>query len=73
MKKEIANYFQRVFSCSTAYIIASIAKAATGPAEYATVVHPHEAALYITIMVFIIGPALLALTDTIIDFVREKL
>jgi hypothetical protein len=53
--------------------VAAIAKAATGPAEYATVVYPHEAAIYIAIMTFIVGPTLLALIDTIVSFVREKL
>lgn len=73
MKEEIINYFQRVFFCSTAYIVAAIAKAATGPAEYTTVVRPHEAAINIAIMVFVVGPALLALADTIESFVRERL
>jgi hypothetical protein len=73
MRDKILNYIQRVFFCSTAYIVAAIAKAATGPAEYATVVQPHKAAMYIAIMTFVIGPALLAMTDVIIDFIKERL
>ena len=73
MRDKILNYVQLVCFCSTAYIVAAIAKASTGPAEYATVVYPHEAAMYIAIMTFVIGPALLAMTDAIIEFIKERL